>query len=94
MRSPAMTSEVGRVGVEPTRYLYRRILSPLRLPIPPSPRQNYSTRRGNSVKMAPGCHCEEPPSGDGVISSAFARRSLMAKGRYNNRNVTTPRASM
>ncbi len=28
---------VGRVGVEPTRYKYRRILSPLRLPIPPSP---------------------------------------------------------
>ena len=29
---------VGRVGVEPTQYLYRRILSPLRLPIPPPPR--------------------------------------------------------
>jgi hypothetical protein len=28
---------VGRVGLEPTRYLYRRILSPLRLPIPPPP---------------------------------------------------------
>ena len=26
------------MGVEPTQYLYRRILSPLRLPIPPSPR--------------------------------------------------------
>ena len=26
---------VDRVGVEPTRYCYRRILSPLRLPIPP-----------------------------------------------------------
>ena len=29
---------IGRVGVEPTQYLYRRILSPLRLPIPPPPR--------------------------------------------------------
>jgi hypothetical protein len=29
---------VGRVGVEPTWCLHRRILSPLRLPIPPSPR--------------------------------------------------------
>ena len=28
---------IGRVGIEPTRYLYRRILSPLRLPIPPPP---------------------------------------------------------
>jgi hypothetical protein len=26
------------VGLEPTRYRYRRILSPLRLPIPPPPR--------------------------------------------------------
>ena len=30
---------VGREGVEPSQYHYRRILSPLRLPIPPSPRQ-------------------------------------------------------
>ncbi len=29
---------MGRVGVEPTRCFHRRILSPLRLPIPPSPR--------------------------------------------------------
>ncbi len=29
---------VGRVGVEPTQPLGRRILSPLRLPIPPPPR--------------------------------------------------------
>ena len=28
---------IGRVGIEPTQYLYRRILSPLRLPIPPPP---------------------------------------------------------
>ncbi len=28
---------VGRVGLEPTRCLHRRILSPLRLPIPPPP---------------------------------------------------------
>jgi hypothetical protein len=32
------TKFVGRVGLEPTRPLGRRILSPLRLPIPPSPR--------------------------------------------------------
>ena len=28
-------SYIGRVGVEPTQCLHRRILSPLRLPIPP-----------------------------------------------------------
>lgn len=28
---------MGREGVEPSRYHYRRILSPLRLPIPPHP---------------------------------------------------------
>ena len=32
------SEKVGRVGVEPTRCFHRRILSPLRLPIPPSPR--------------------------------------------------------
>ena len=31
--------EVGRVGLEPTRALAQRFLRPLRLPIPPSPRQ-------------------------------------------------------
>ena len=30
---------VGREGVEPSQYHYRRILSPLRLPIPPSPQR-------------------------------------------------------
>ena len=34
-----MTFFVGREGVEPSQYHYRRILSPLRLPIPPSPRR-------------------------------------------------------
>ncbi len=36
---------MGREGVEPSRCLHRRILSPLRLPIPPSPRHEriYST---------------------------------------------------
>jgi hypothetical protein len=29
---------VGPVGIEPTRVLTRRILSPLRLPVPPQPR--------------------------------------------------------
>ncbi len=29
---------VGRVGLEPTRCHHRRILSPLRLPVPPPPR--------------------------------------------------------
>jgi hypothetical protein len=31
--------QVGRVGVEPTKSCLRRILSPLRLPIPPPPPQ-------------------------------------------------------
>ncbi len=33
---------VGREGVEPSRCHHRRILSPLRLPIPPSPRRDES----------------------------------------------------
>ena len=31
-----MTSLVPRAGIEPARYCYHRILSPARLPIPPS----------------------------------------------------------
>ena len=30
-------SVVGETGLEPVRYFYQRILSPLRLPIPPLP---------------------------------------------------------
>ena len=33
--------QVGRVGLEPTRYLYRRILSPLRLPNSATAPQEY-----------------------------------------------------
>src|SRR5687768_3280274 len=33
--------KMGREGVEPSRCHHRRILSPLRLPIPPSPRQMF-----------------------------------------------------
>ena len=32
---------VGREGVEPSRCHHRRILSPLRLPIPPPPRYKF-----------------------------------------------------
>ncbi len=40
----AMTMiKMGREGVEPSRCFHRRILSPLRLPIPPSPRHEKST---------------------------------------------------
>ena len=40
-------------GLEPARYLYRRILSPLRLPIPPHERINmkfYSMNTSNNKK--------------------------------------------
>src|SRR5688572_13525942 len=47
---------VGREGVEPSRYHYRRILSPLRLPIPPSPRQYNSTI--NQDSYLPGLACK------------------------------------
>ena len=42
---------MGRVGVEPTQYLYRRILSPLRLPIPPSPRSSVVVRNCNACGL-------------------------------------------
>jgi hypothetical protein len=32
---------VPKVGIEPTRYCYHRILSPARLPIPPLRREQY-----------------------------------------------------
>ena len=43
---------MGRVGLEPTRHHCRRILSPLRLPIPPPPRvrENYFTSKPQSFK--------------------------------------------
>jgi hypothetical protein len=41
---------VGRVGLEPTRYRYRQILSLLRLPIPPPPHGDNSTRFRGWVK--------------------------------------------
>ncbi len=43
---------MGRVGLEPTRHHCRRILSPLRLPIPPPPRvrENYFTSNPHSFK--------------------------------------------
>ena len=37
--STVSMDQVGRVGVEPTKSCLRRILSPLRLPIPPPPPQ-------------------------------------------------------
>ena len=41
---------VGRVGIEPTWCHHRRILSPLRLPIPPPARGVYSTLTYQEVK--------------------------------------------
>ena len=43
---------MGRVGLEPTRHHCRRILSPLRLPIPPPPRvrEKYFTSKPQSFK--------------------------------------------
>ena len=38
-RTTECTFPVGREGVEPSQCLHRRILSPLRLPIPPPPQQ-------------------------------------------------------
>ncbi len=43
-------NSVGRVGVEPTQPLGRRILSPLRLPIPPSPRTPNCMQSSKTVK--------------------------------------------
>jgi hypothetical protein len=38
-------------GIEPVRYLYRRILSPVRLPIPP--RRHISGRRDSNPRPPP-----------------------------------------
>ncbi len=38
-------------GIEPVRYLYRRILSPVRLPIPP--RRHTSGRRDSNPRPPP-----------------------------------------
>ncbi len=38
-RTSLCAFSVGREGVEPSQCLHRRILSPLRLPIPPPPQQ-------------------------------------------------------
>ncbi len=40
-RSKANYILVGREGFEPTRCRHRRILSPLRLPVPPPPRVKH-----------------------------------------------------
>ena len=44
--------KVGRVGLEPTRGNPRRILSPLRLPIPPPPLAAYFIASLQIVNMA------------------------------------------
>ncbi len=64
---------VGREGVEPSRCHHRRILSPLRLPIPPSPHGiSYSTLIIRSVKRTGIVHFDRLPStgsGNGEWSS-------------------------
>jgi hypothetical protein len=40
---------MGREGVEPSQCFHRRILSPLRLPIPPSPRHRVDLCRLISI---------------------------------------------
>jgi hypothetical protein len=47
---------VGRVGLEPTQPLGRRILSPLRLPIPPPPRAFYFNASRSSVNIQRESH--------------------------------------
>ena len=37
---PPLSTKIGQVGVEPTRYYYRRILSPLRLPFRHCPKRS------------------------------------------------------
>lgn len=59
---------VPRVGLEPTRYLYRRILNPLRLPIPPR-RQRAGIIRGHRGRSI-GRLTSLPRGG---ILSGFAR---------------------
>jgi hypothetical protein len=45
-------------GIEPVRYRYRGILSPLRLPVPPQ-RHNMVivAQKGGNVNLPAGCFC-------------------------------------
>lgn len=43
---------VGRVGLEPTRCHHRRILSPLRLPVPPPPHLLFILYPNISLRQA------------------------------------------
>ena len=49
-------------GLEPVRYRYRGILSPLRLPVPPQ-RHNMVivAQKGGNVNLPAGCFCTKRP---------------------------------
>ena len=54
---------VGMVGLEPTRCYHQRILSPLRLPIPPHPHWRFLSdlnRRSQSCSLLPYHLAKEP----------------------------------
>jgi hypothetical protein len=65
---------MGPVGIEPTRVLARRILSPLRLPVPPQPRKVCL------LTLDTGSIGPETPTGGGRKENARWNQFLEPRG--------------
>ena len=69
---------VGREGVEPSQYHYRRILSPLRLPIPPSPRWIYFTLNSDGCSILQINIWDEAPHPSLTVELGSASQALIS----------------
>ena len=67
-------------GIEPVRYFYRRILSPVRLPIPP--RRHRSGRRDSNPRP--------PPWQGGVLPLNYFRIFIQFLCRLKDSNLRPP----
>ena len=74
--------QVGREGLEPSRYRYRQILSLLRLPIPPPPRGHNFNRFESRVKEKNEKENHEGPH----IFRAGDREGHKGKSKVKNHN--------
>ena len=76
---------MGRVGLEPTRCHHRRILSPLRLPIPPPPRvrEKYFTSKNKFFKTKRQFnHSFSMDSGAQAQSASWLSNAPAARAAY------------